>query len=155
MQLTRYTAPETPAWSPFQRFTSLRDELDRLFDFAFPTARRESGFFGGWAPAVDVTQDKENVYVRAELPGMKKDEIEVTLHEGIVSLSGERKSETEEKSDQVYRSERYFGRFHRSVALPTAVDAEKITASYKDGVLTVTLPKAEEAKPRQIEVKVS
>lgn len=153
--LTRYQAPELSVWSPFGRLTSLRDEIDRLFDLSCPGLVREAGIFGGWAPALDLAQDKETVTVKVELPGMKKDEIEISLHEGVLSISGERKREEEKTEGETFRSERFFGRFQRSVALPTAVDATKVKASYKDGVLTVTLPKAEEAKPKQIEVAVS
>lgn len=100
-------------------------------------------------------QDKDNVFVKAELPGMKKEEIEISLHDGILSIGGERKHEAESRKGDSFRSERYFGRFHRSVTLPTAVDSTKVKAAYKDGILTVTLPKAEEAKPKQIQVNVS
>jgi HSP20 family protein len=93
--------------------------------------------------------------VKVELPGMKKDEIEISLHDGVLTVSGERKTENEVKEGQTFRSERYFGKFQRSVTLPTAVDAGKVKAAYKDGVLTIDLAKAEEAKPKQIEVSVS
>jgi HSP20 family protein len=86
---------------------------------------------------------------------MKKEEIEVSFHDGSLSLSGERQSETKEQDAEVYRAERYFGRFQRTVTLPAAVAADKIKAAYKDGVLTVTLPKTEEAKPKQIDVAVN
>jgi len=104
---------------------------------------------------VDDFEDKDNVIVKAELPGMKKEDIEVTLAGDMLSISGERKEEKESKDAENYRSERYFGRFQRSVTLPHQVDPNKIQASYKDGILTVTLPKSEEAKRKQIEVKVS
>ena len=93
--------------------------------------------------------------MKAELPGMKKEDIDVSLHDGALSISGERKSEEKLENAEVYRSERFFGRFQRTVALPATVDAAKISAQYKDGVLTVTLPKAEEAKPKQIDVQVN
>lgn len=153
--LIRYPQTELPAWSPFDRLTSLRDEVNRLFDSNFTGFRRDDGLFNGWAPALDVYQDKDHVFVKAELPGLKKEEIQISLHDGVLSISGERKREEETKKGENFRSERFFGRFHRSVALPTAVDANKVNASYKDGILTVTLPKAEEAKPKQIEVSVS
>ena len=86
---------------------------------------------------------------------MKKEEIEVTLHDGSLSISGERKSETKHEDAEVYRAERFFGRFQRSVTLPAPVAADKIKAHYKDGVLTITLPKTEEAKPKQIDVSVA
>jgi HSP20 family protein len=105
-------------------------------------------------PAIDVYEDKDNVFVRAELPGMKKDEIDISLHEGVLTLSGERKLENEYEKADSHRTERFVGRFQRSVTLPAPVEAGKVRATYKDGVLAVTLPKAEEAKPKQITVNV-
>jgi HSP20 family protein len=93
--------------------------------------------------------------VKVELPGLKKDQINLSLHEGVLTISGERKQEQETKQGDTFRSERYFGKFQRSVTLPTAVDSGKVKATYKDGILTVDLPKAEEAKPKQIAVSVS
>lgn len=152
--LTRYN-PETSVWSPFGRLTSLHDEIDRLFNFSLPGLGRGVDWASGWAPALDVTQDKEEVQVKVELPGMKKEEIAISLHEGVLTISGERKREEEKKEGETYRSERFFGKFQRAVTLPAAIDAKKVKASYKDGLLTISLPKAEEAKPKQIEVAVS
>jgi HSP20 family protein len=153
--LTRYTFPELSTWGAPARLSSFRDELDRLFEFAFPNGRRDAGMMGGWAPPLDLAQDKESLTVRVELPGMKKEEIELALHENTLSISGERKREEEAQEGETYRSERYFGRFARSITLPTPVDAAKVKATYQDGILTVLLPKAEEAKPKQIEVSVA
>ncbi len=153
MSLIRYQVPELSNYSPTDRLATLRDEFNRLFDWTAPS--RDSGFFSGWTPALDVYDDKDHLVVKVELPGMKKDDIEISMHDGTLTVSGERKTEHEEKEGQSFRSERYFGKFQRSLTLPTAVDAGKIKASYKDGVLTVDLPKAEEAKPKHIEVSVS
>ena len=153
MSLIRYQFPQLQSWPSFDRLTSLRDELDRLFDFASPT--RDSGLFSGWTPALDVFDDKDHLTVTVELPGLKKEDINLSLHDGVLTVSGERKTEREQKEGETFRSERYFGRFQRSVTLPTAVDGGKVNAAYKDGILTVTLPKAEEAKPKQIEVSIS
>jgi HSP20 family protein len=152
MNLIRYQTPECNPWSGLDRSPSLRDELSRLFDFAFP--QRDSGLFSGWTPVLDVYDEKENFIVKVELPGLKKEDIEINLHDGVLTVSGERKHEREVKEGETFRSERYFGRFHRSVGLPALVDATKVKAAYKDGVLTVDLPKAEEAKPKQIAVNV-
>jgi HSP20 family protein len=103
---------------------------------------------------LDVFEDKDNVIVKAELPGMKKDEIEVSLHDGTLRISGERKNESKFQDAEVYRAERFVGRFQRSVSLPTPVASDKVSAQYKDGILTITLPKTEEAKPKNIEVKI-
>jgi HSP20 family protein len=153
MSIIRYQVPQLSNWSSFDRLSSLRDEVNRLFDFSWPA--RDSGLFSGWSPALDVFDDKDSVVVKVELPGLKKDEINISLHEGVLTVSGERKRETEKKEGESFRSERYFGKFQRSVTLPTTVDSNKVSASYKDGILTVELPKAEEAKPKQIAVSVS
>jgi HSP20 family protein len=153
MSLIRYQSPELNPWTAFDRLPSLRDELNRLFDFALPT--RDSGLFSGWTPALDVFDEKDNFVVKAELPGLKKEDIDINVHNGVLTISGERKQEAEKKEGQTFRSERYFGRFQRSVTLPAAVDVSKVKASYKDGVLTIDLPKAEEAKPKQIAISVS
>jgi len=104
---------------------------------------------------LDVYENKEDLVVRAELPGMKKEEINISLHENTVTISGERKNEKRYEGSETSREERFYGRFTRSFQLPKTVDASKVKANYKDGVLTVTLPKAEEAKPRQIQIQAS
>lgn len=154
--LTRWQRPDL-AWPGFGmgRLSSLRDEIDRLFEAPLAEFARGSRLLSGWTPAMDVFEQKDNVVVRAELPGMKREDIEVSLHDNTLSISGERKFEESNKDHEVYRSERFFGRFQRSVSLPTLVSGDKVKASYKDGVLTVTLPKAEEAKPKHIDVSVS
>jgi len=153
--LTRWQRPELGVWPGFGRLTDLRDEIDRLFEAPLAELARTSQILSGWTPAMDVFEDKDNVYVRAELPGMKKEDIDLSLHEGSLSISGERKAEQKFEDAEVYRSERFFGRFQRTVTLPTPVAMEKVKAQYKDGILTVTLPKAEEAKPKHIDVNVS
>ncbi len=142
-------------WPTFGRLTDLRDEIDRLFEVPLAELTRASQLLSGWTPALDVYEDKDNVYVRAELPGMKREDIDLSLHNGSLSISGERKSEAKYKDAEVYRSERFFGRFQRTVTLPTPVNVEKVKAQYQDGILSVTLPKAEEAKPKHIDVNVS
>jgi HSP20 family protein len=137
-------------WPTLDRVTDLTDELNRLF---VAPLQRTNGFLG-WTPAFDVYEEKDNFVVKAELPGVKKEGINVSLHEGDLIISGERKSETKSEGTEVYRAERYFGKFERVVTLPAAVAASQVKAEYKDGVLTVTLPKSEEAKPRQIAVNV-
>ena len=155
MRLTRWQRPDLAALDPFSQLSSLRDEIDRLFDSPLSSfTEGTQPFLSGWLPAVDLFQDKDNIIVRAELPGMKKEEIEISLHDGVLTLSGERKAEEKYKEAEACRSERFLGRFHRTLPLPSVVAAEKAKASYKDGILTVVLPKAEEAKPKQIEVSV-
>ncbi len=153
MNIIRYQTPELSTWPSFDRFAMLRNEFDRLFDFSRPT--RDSGLVGAWTPALDVHEDKDNYFVNVELPGMKKDEIEISLHGGVLSVSGERKQERQHEDGDTFRSERYFGKFQRSVTLPATVDETKVKATYKDGILSIELPKAEEAKQKQIAVSVS
>jgi HSP20 family protein len=137
----------------FDRFGTLRDELDRLFDSSLAPIFRTPGSFSRWAPALDVYQDKDQITVVAELPGFKKEDIDLSLHNGVLTISGERKQE-EKKGEEGYRNERFFGRFQRSVTLPAGIDGDRVKATYQDGILKVVLPKAEEAKPKQIEVSV-
>jgi HSP20 family protein len=153
--LARWQRPEFTTWTGFGRLSTLRDEIDRLFEAPLAELTRSSQLLSGWTPAFDVYEDKDNLYVRAELPGMRKEDIDLSLHNGSLSISGERKSDDKVKEAEVYRAERFFGRFQRTITLPTAVAAEKIKAQYKDGILSVTLPKAEEAKPKHIDVTVS
>lgn len=153
--LMRWKRPEFPTWTGFGRLTNLRDEIDRLFDAPLSELARTSQLLSGWTPAFDVYEDKDNVYVRAELPGMRKEDINLSLHNGSLSISGERKSDDKLKDAEVYRAERFFGRFQRTITLPIPVAVDRIKAQYKDGILSVTLPKAEEAKPKHIDVTVS
>jgi len=134
--------------------TDLRDEIDRLFETPLAELTRTSQLLSGWTPALDVMEDKDNLIVRAELPGMKREDIDVSLHDGSLSISGERKGEEKHKDAEVYRAERFYGRFQRTVTLPSPVQVDKVKAVYKDGILTITLPKTEEAKPKQIDVSV-
>jgi HSP20 family protein len=153
--LIRWHRPELATWPGFGRLTDLRDEIDRLFEAPLAELTRSSQLLSGWTPALDMFEDKDNVTVRAELPGMRKEDIELSLHEDCLSISGERKSEETHKDEEVYRAERFFGRFQRTVSLPAPVAADKVKAQYQDGILTVTLPKKEEAKPKHIDVHVS
>lgn len=153
MNLLRWQTPELTAWPSFGELSILRSELGRLFEAPLnELARNSSSRFG---PALDIYEDKENFVVKANLPGMKKEDIDVSLHNGSLSISGERKNESKLENAEASRSERFFGQFQRTVELPAPVAADKITAQYHEGVLTVTLPKAEEAKPKQIDVQVN
>lgn len=155
MNLTRWQRPELSIWPGFGRLSSLRDEIDRLFEVPLAELAHTSQLLSGWTPALDLHENKDAFTVKVELPGMKKEDIEISLHDGSLSISGERKSEKKFEDAEVYRAERFVGRFQRTVALPAAVAADKAKAEYKDGVLTITLPKTEEAKPKQISVQAS
>jgi len=140
-------------WTPFRELGQFHRDMDRLFDMSFGGRGADTLFESGWAPAVDVVQENDRFHVRFDLPGMKRDEIEITLHGDTLTISGEKKRESEVKEDSYYRAERYFGKFSRSLVLPTSVSADKIEATYKDGVLDVVVPKTEEAKPKQIKIQ--
>jgi HSP20 family protein len=144
MKLTKYERPGL-VWPSFGRLANLQDELDQLFES--PQT--------GWAPALDVHEDANNFIIRAELPGLKREDIEVSLQDGALVISGERKSEKVEEGVEIHRQERFYGKFQRALTLPTPVAADKVKAQYKDGVLTITLPKTEEAKPKQIDVSAN
>jgi len=147
----KYQRPDVWSWSAFDQLTNLRDEINRLFES--PYANGGSDAFNAWAPALDLYEDKDNLVLRAEVPGMKKEDIDISLHENTITISGERRNEKKYEGSETSREERVFGRFTRTLQLPKQVDTGKVKASYKDGVLTVTLPKAEEAKPRQIQIQ--
>lgn len=142
----------------FGGLSQLHRELDRIFDFEgsrWPAPFRTFGLLeGAWTPAVDVHEDKEAVRVKAELPGLKKSDMELTVQGDTLLIRGERKHESEEKKENYHRVERVYGQFHRAIPLPAPVKADAIRATYKDGVLEVVLPKKEEAKARQIQVDV-
>jgi len=161
MKLTRRERHDGGAMAPSSGSSSLselnriRNEIIRMFESPFGSAMPATSFFEGWEPSVDIYEDKDRITVKAELPGMRKEDISVSLHGDTLTLSGERKHEEEKKTGESYRAERYFGRFQRNITLPQPVDGGKIQARYEDGVLTVECPKSEESKPRQIEVKTS
>ncbi|HEX8279785.1 MAG TPA: Hsp20/alpha crystallin family protein [Chthoniobacterales bacterium] len=154
MNLIRYQAPDVSPWRSIDRWANLRDEVNSFFEGPFWNAPvRQAQLFSGWTPALDVYQTNDDVVAVVELPGMRKEDIEISLHDGMLTIGGERKDETPE-GDKASRSERFVGKFRRSISLPTRVDVNKVNATYKDGILTVTLPKAEEVKPKQIQVNV-
>ena len=152
MNLIRYHAPESAPWSALDRWSNLRDELNSFFDMPFRSGSGRSGqLFTGWSPALDLYENGDHFVAVVELHGMRKDVIDISLHDGTLTISGERKRESN-NGETARRTERYVGTFRRSIALPTRVDPSKVTATYQDGILKVTLPKAEEAKPKQIQV---
>jgi HSP20 family protein len=155
MSLIRYQSPESNTWPSFDRWANLRDEMNTLFELPFvAAASRQSQLLNGWTPSLDIYQNADDIVAIVELPGMSKEDINISLHDGTLTISGERKEQSEQKAENAERTERFVGKFRRSISLPTRVDAGKVAASYKDGVLTVTLPKAEEAKPKKIEVNL-
>ncbi|MFN2475396.1 MAG: Hsp20/alpha crystallin family protein [Chthoniobacterales bacterium] len=155
MSLIRYQTPEASVWRSLDRWANLRDEINGLFEGPFwPTATSQAQLFNGWTPALDLYQTTDDVVAVVEIPGMRKEDIEISLHDGVLTIGGERKEEHAER-DKVTRTERFVGKFRRSISLPTRVDVNNVNAAYKDGILTVTLPKAEEVKPKQVQVNGS
>ena len=139
-------------WEPVREMMTLREAMDRLFDDAFtrPINLRD----GGWsAPAVDMYQTDDEVVVKVALPGFKADEVQINVTGDVLTLRGEMKHEDEKKEKAWHLREQRWGSFERSVALPTNVVADRASADFENGILTITLPKAEEAKPRTISVK--
>jgi HSP20 family protein len=142
-------------WRPFRDLVSIQDEMNRLFDdfFGRPVTRPE-WTEGVWTPSVDVSETKDNVIINAEIPGMSKEDVKLSVQNNVLTLSGERKQEKEEKDANYHRIERSYGSFSRSFTLPASVKPDKVKATYKDGILKITLPKSEEAKPKQIPIGV-
>ncbi len=147
----------TMRWDPFRDFMSIQDEMNQMFERVFGRrgpGGREAGLTSAtWAPAVDISEQKNAYVVTAEVPGVKPEDLDVTLEDGLLTIQGERRSEEESTDRQYHRVERRFGSFRRSITLPSQVDADRIEASYADGVLQVTVPKAESAKPKKIDVR--
>ena len=141
--------------APFSDFDRMRREMERVWDtFLEGDARKESKKDSVWLPSVDVSETKNDVVVKAELPGMDPKDIEVTLSDGHLMIKGQKKHEKEEKDEDYHFVERSYGSFVRAVHLPKEVKHDKISASYKNGVLKVVLPKSEEAKTKEVKIKV-
>jgi HSP20 family protein len=140
---------------PLREFATMQDRLNRLFGNVY-LRDEDTGFRGSWVPAVDIYEtEQHDLVLRAELPGMSREDIEVTVENGTVVIKGEKKFDPAVKEESYRRIERAYGTLHRSFTLPNTVDAGKVTADFKNGVLTVTLPFKEEAKPRTVNVEVS
>ena len=138
-------------WEPVSEFMTLRDAMDRLFDDAFT---RPLSIRDGWsAPAIDMYQTDDEIVVKASLPGFKADDVQINITGDVLTLRGEMKHEDEKKEKAWHLREQRWGSFERSVALPTNVVADRANADFENGILTITLPKAEEAKPKTITVK--
>jgi HSP20 family protein len=144
-------------WDPFRELEEVSTRLNRFF--SQPSGRRliedEGSLLAEWAPAIDVQETDAEYLIKADLPEVKKEDVRVELQDGIICLQGERKQEKEEKGKRFHRIERAYGRFERRLALPRGVDAQKVAAEFKDGVLSVHLPKSAHVKPTSVEVKVS
>jgi len=140
-------------WDPFREMMSFRSAIDRLFDESI--FGRQSDFEGqlGWSPLLDVAETVDEFLVKASLPGIEPDDLEITYNNNVLTIKGETQSEHEVEEQRYHLRERRSGSFSRSISLPSTVDADHIQASYTAGVLTLHLPKLEEAKPRRIQVR--
>lgn len=143
-------------WSPFRELEDIQTRLNRFFN-ELPVRRTETDdfFFADWTPAVDVQETDKEYLIKAELPEVNKEDVKVEMLDGVLTIGGERKQEKEEKDKKFHRVERSYGTFVRQFTLPNAVEAAKIQAEFKDGVLNVHLPKTAQATPKAIEVKVA
>ena len=144
-------------WDPFRDLEEMSDRLNRIFarPAVWQTQGREVMTVADWTPTVDISETASEYVIKAELPEIKKEEVKVTVEDGVLTILGERKQEKEESGKKFHRIERSYGRFVRSFTLPDSVDEGQVKAEYADGVLTLHLPKSEKAKQKQIEVKVA
>lgn len=145
-------------WDPFREFAQLQEQLNRTFSNAYGRGASDEGLMsaGAWMPPVDIYQNgDQELVLKAELPDLQRDDIDITVDNGTLTIKGEKKFGGDVKEEQFHRIERRYGTFSRSFSLPPTVDATRVAAEYKNGVLTVKLPLREEAKPRQIKVDVA
>lgn len=144
-------------WDPFRELEEVSDRLNRMF--ARPSARAANGketmIVADWTPSVDISETEGEYQIKAEIPDVKKEDVKVTVEDGVLTIQGERKHEKEEKGKKYHRIERSYGSFVRTFSLPDVIEEEKVKAEFKDGVLNLHLPKSEKAKPKAIEVKVA
>lgn len=154
---TRDIASWTPMADLSTDLFSMQDEINRVFDRFFSRGGTENNDLkvNSWYPSVDVSEKDDAFVMKAELPGVSKEDVKITLKENILTIHGEKKREKEENDKNYFRTERVYGSFQRTFTLPSSVRAEKIEAHFNDGVLTIEIPKAEEAKPKEIEVRVA
>ncbi|MCM8800599.1 MAG: Hsp20/alpha crystallin family protein [Candidatus Omnitrophica bacterium] len=141
-------------WDPFRELLDLEKEFQRFFDTSLELLPERVSKEGIWSPSLDVAEDKENIIIKADLPGVKQQDINISITGDILTLQGERKREEEVKDKSYHRIERFYGVFKRSFTLPPYADTTKVKATYKDGVLEIVIPKTEESKPKQIKVEV-
>ena len=141
-------------YNPFRELRAMQEQMNRLLDLAWNREPGEELREGVWQPPVDIYEDEEVVVIKAELPGIDQKDIDVKIENNTLTLRGERKHDQEIQKENFHRVERFYGNFQRSFSLPQAVDQEKVMATCDKGVLTITLPKKEETKPKQITVEV-
>ena len=140
-------------YDPFRDLRSLQDEMNRLFSGTFSRGSQDEVLRGAWSPSVDIFENKNEIVLEAELPGMTADDVNISIENNVLTLHGERKFEKKDESDNFHRVERSYGSFTRSFTLPPTVSSENAQAEFQNGVLRLILAKREEAKPRRIEIK--
>ena len=145
------------SWDPFRELEEMQSRLASLFGRRLPTPGGRDEAFGltEWMPPVDIAEDEKEYTIKVELPGVSKEDVKVTVEGGVLSITGERKAEKEEKDKKYHRIERSYGSFFRSFTLPEGTSTEKIGAEFKDGILKLHLPKDEKAKSKKVDVKVA
>jgi len=141
-------------WDPFRNFSGLQEQFNRMFDVTFP-GRAEASALTTWAPAVDIYETENELVVKADLPDISEKDLDVRVENNMLTIRGERKFEQKVNEDNYLRIERTYGSFSRSFSLPNTVNTEAIKAEYKNGVLTLELPKRAESKPKQVKVNVT
>jgi len=143
-------------WDPFQGLITLQDRMNQIFEQTLARSRgdREGVMASAWSPPVDIYETAESLVLRAEFPGLSKEDIDIQVRDNRLTLKGERRHEKEVKQEKYLRVERVYGTFQRAFALPTDIQPDKIRATFKDGVLEVNIPKAEAAQPKHIKVEV-
>ena len=143
-------------WDPFRELEDMSERLNRVFSRpSLRTSGKENLTVADWMPTVDISETEGEYLIKAELPEVRKDDVKVTVENGVLTLQGERRQEKEEKGKRFHRVERSYGSFVRSFTLPESVDESSVKAEYKDGVLNLHLPKSEKVKPKAIDVKVA
>ena len=149
--------PLKTRWNPFRELEEMEKRLSTIFGRQAMRAdgEKEALTVAEWSPLVDIAEDEKEYLIKAEIPDIKKEDVKLTVQDDVLTISGERKSEKEDKGKKYHRIERTYGSFMRSFTLPEDADGSKVSAEYKDGMLNVRLPKSEKAKPKSIEVKVS
>ncbi len=156
--LAKYASPRTALWNPIQEMEEMQNRLASFFktpSLLSSNGKDELMTLAQWAPLADISEDERSFTIKTELPEIKKEDVKIAVKDGTLSISGERKMEKEEKGRRYHRIERAYGSFLRSFVVPESASAEKTEAEFKDGVLTVRLPKDESAKPKSITIKVN
>ncbi len=141
-------------WDPFNELEEIQNSINKIFDDSlFKKGKKNRKELGYWEPAIDIIETKDKYKIKAEFPGIPKDDIEINVSDNVLTIKGEKKQEKEEKDANYYRTERVYGLFQRQLVLPPDVDADKIKANYKNGVLEIEIPKGEKAKPKKINIE--